>query len=121
MAHEIINTCDSLYTSCRIQIFCVYYDDMTYYVIGCSLYPHVGGIEIFCLRIIIAIKCPCDNCNYCHVWYRNKICCKVGDIHLNLVHYYGPCSIQMRRSHTTTAQVAVRTSVCQGACPVSFL
>jgi len=32
------------------------------------------------------------------------------DLHLNVLHCYGPCSIQMRHSYTTTAQVVVRTS-----------
>jgi len=37
----------------------------------------LGGTEIFLLEII-AIKGPCNDFNYCHVWYRIKICCEVG-------------------------------------------
>ena len=66
----------------------------------------LGGTEIFYLQLlqssalaIIAIIAMSG--------IETKYVVKL-DLHLNLVHYYGPCGIQMRHSYITTAQFAVR-------------
>jgi len=38
----------------------------------------VGWAVLKFVLVIIAIKWPCNNFSYCHVWYRNRICCEVG-------------------------------------------
>ena len=62
----------------------------------------LGGTEIFCLRLLQSSALVI----FAIIAMETKYVVKL-DLHLNLVHYYGPCSIQMRHSYATTAQCPV--------------
>ena len=68
------------------------------------LIMRVGLLYWNFLLMIITIMYHCDNCNYCHIWYRSKICCEVTP-ELCAFSYYGPW---IRHSYAPTAQFAVR-------------
>ena len=68
-----------------------------FYSMGCTAWDYCNQVPLL-LQILLCLG------------IETKYVVKL-DLHVNLVHYYGLCSVQMRHSYAITAQFAVRNSV----------